>query len=236
MATKRRPPQRDQDRDGARRTPLTRERVLQAAIELADAAGIEALSMRKLAQELGVEAMTLYYHAANKDDILTGMLDVVTLEIDLPDPDAPWREGLRATAISAHRIYLRHPWAAALSLAPARLRPSRLRYMDAILASLRRGGFSVDMTHHAYHALESHIVGFTLWVVGITSGIATLEDEGAGLFEVIAAGTYPYLLEHFHHHQQIDGTTEASEFEFGLDLLLDALERRLAGEMPPGSA
>jgi AcrR family transcriptional regulator len=217
------------ERAATQRTPLTLDRVLGAAIELADTAGIDALSMRKLAQVLGVEAMTLYYHAANKDDILNGMLDVVTTEIELPGPEAPWREALRATAVSAYEIYLRHPWAAGLSLSPARMRPSRLRYMDAILASLRRGGFSTDMAHHAYHALESHIVGFTLWVVGISTGVASLEDEGAGLVEVIAAGPYPYLLEHVEHHRQIDGTSDDSEFEFGLDLLLDGLERRQAG-------
>jgi AcrR family transcriptional regulator len=205
--------------------------VLTVAMELADEHGLEKLTMRRLAERLGVEAMTLYYHVANKDDILDGILDRVIDEIELPPPGSDWKPALRRLAISAHETYMRHPWAAGLTLSPARLRPARLRYMDALLASLRQGGFSAEMTHHAYHAIESHIVGFTLWVVGITTGIADLGDGGATLFAEIARQPYPYLIEHMEVHQAIDssdGAGDEGEFEFGLDLLLDGLERTLA--------
>ncbi|MEO6579495.1 MAG: TetR/AcrR family transcriptional regulator C-terminal domain-containing protein, partial [Candidatus Limnocylindria bacterium] len=152
------------------RQPMSRERVLDAAISLADRGGIGALSMRKLAQELGVEAMTLYYHVANKEAILEGIVDMVVSEIELPPADAEWKPALRRSAISAHDVLQRHPWTAGLMLAPNRVSQARLRHMDAVLGTLRRAGFSAEMTDHAYHALDSHIMGFTLWVVGMNIG------------------------------------------------------------------
>ena len=196
--------------------------MLREAIKLADTDGVDALSMRRLGQALGVEAMSLYHHVANKADLLSGILDLVTEEIELPEAGADWKPALRATANSAHRVFLQHPWAANLTLS-AGTGPGRYRYMEAILQSLREGGFSAEMTHHAYHALESHIVGFTLWVVGITASLAAAGDE---LEDVVKSfeTTYPYLFEHAGEHGRERQPGDRTEFEFGLDLILDGLE------------
>ena len=148
------------------RLPLSRERVLHAALALADEAGIASLSMRRLGQALGVEAMSLYNHVANKDDLLDGIVELVASEIELPSDAVDWKEGLRQTAISSHEVFLRHRWACSLMMRP-RASPARMRWMEAVLRTLRQAGFSADMTHHAYHALDSHITGFTLWLVSM---------------------------------------------------------------------
>jgi AcrR family transcriptional regulator len=211
---------------------LNRDRVLRTAIELADEGGIEALSMRRLAHSLGVEAMTLYHHVANKDEILDSIVDLVVSEIELPAPGEDWKPGLRALAISAHEQLLRHRWAAALTLT-GRLRPARARYMDAMLGTLREGGFSASLAHHGYHALESHIVGFTMWLVGIRAGMAKYEQDGGPLLADLPIGDNPWLAEHIEEHrlEEAGGGGAVSEFEFGLDLILDGLERvRAASE------
>ena len=210
-----------------RRLPLTRERVLRAAIGLADAGGIEGLSMRRLAQELGVEAMSLYYHVANKNDILNGIVDQVVSEFELPAVRADWKIAIRTTAVSAHEVLVRHPWAASLVLSGTGLSKARLRYMDAILGSLRRAGFSADMTDHAYHALDSHIMGFTLWQVGMNLGSEDDLKAMAGEFLAqLSVEEFPYLAEHVEQHLK-PRTDDVSEFEFGLGLILDGLERLL---------
>ena len=206
------------------RVPLSRERVLRAAIGLADEGGIESLSMRKLGQRLGVEAMSLYYHAANKDDILDGIVDIVVSEIDVPSGGGDWKAAMRASAISAHEVLLRHPWAASLILSGPTVRPARLRYMDSILGCLREAGFSAEMTDHAYHALDSHIMGFTLWQVGISVGLARLGSVATFLQE-FSVDQYPYLAEHIEQHLRERSPDDEGEFEFGLDLILDGLER-----------
>ena len=208
-----------------RRAPLTRERVLRAAIDLADAGGIEALSMRRLAQELGVEAMSLYYHVTNKNDILNGIVDLVVSEFELPPAEADWKAAIRTTAVSAHEVLVRHPWAANLVLSGTGVSEARLRYMDAILGSLRRAGFSADMTDHAYHALDSHIMGFTLWQVGMNLGSEDELRAMAGEFLAqLSAEEFPYLAEHVEQHLK-PRTDDVGEFEFGLGLILDGLER-----------
>ncbi|MGH2444599.1 MAG: TetR/AcrR family transcriptional regulator C-terminal domain-containing protein [Candidatus Limnocylindria bacterium] len=208
---------------------MSRERVLRAAIELADEAGIEALTMRRLAQQLGVEAMTLYYHVANKNDILAGIVDLVVEEIALPTAGGDWKAELRASSISAHDVLVRHPWSASLVLSGPGLSQARMRQMDAILGTLRSGGFSADMTDHAYHALDSHIMGFTLWQVGMDLG----DDEedlaalAASVLESLAPNALPHLVEHIHQHLRPSDPEDEGEgeFAFGLDLLLDGLER-----------
>ena len=208
------------------RVPLSRDRVLEAAIDLADAAGIESLTMRRLAQELGVEAMTLYYHVANKDDILDGMVELVISQYELPSPDGDWKAELRKTAISAYEVLSRHPWAASLSLSGRGPGTARLRYSDAILGTLRRGGFSADMTDHAYHALESHIMGFTLWEVGMNLGSPEdLARLATAFMAQLPADEFPYMAEHVQQHLRPRGPEEEGEFAFGLDLILDGLER-----------
>ena len=207
------------------REPLSRERVLGAAIGLADAHGIESLTMRRLAQELGVEAMTLYYHVANKREILNGIADMVVGEIELPPPGAEWKAALRTTAISAHEVFLRHRWAASLVLSSAES-SARLRYMNAILGTLRQAGFSAEMTDHAYHALESHIVGFTLWVVGMDLGSREeLASLARAFLEQLPRDELPHLAEHVEQHLMPRRADDEGDFVFGLDLILDGLER-----------
>lgn len=207
------------------RTPLSKERVLRAAITLADEGGIEALTMRKLAQELGVEAMSLYYHVANKDDILDGIVDTVVSEIEVPSKEVAWKAAIRQSAISAHDVLLRHPWACRLMLSHTRVLLGRLRYMDSLLATLREGGFSPEMTHHAYHALDSHIMGFTLWEASFTFTAEDLPKLGATFLQELPTGEYPYLVEHVEQHLDESSREDEGEFEFGLDLILDGLER-----------
>jgi AcrR family transcriptional regulator len=218
------------------RIPLSRERVLRAAIDLADAGGIESLTMRRLAQELGVEAMTLYYHVANKDDILTGMVDIVLSEFELPLRGADWKGEVRRTAISAHEVLVRHPWAASLVLTAAGISPARLRYMDSILGSFREAGFSAEMTDHAYHAVESHIMGFTLWEVGMNLGS---QEELAALatnfLERLPVDEFPYLAEHVEQHLKPRRADDPGEFAFGLELILDGLERLRSTASAPDS-
>ena len=206
------------------RERLSRERVLRAAIGIADRDGIEALTMRRLANELGVGAMTAYYHVAGKDELLGGMVDLVVGEMDLPPHGVEWKAALKHAAMSMHRVLLAHPWSAALILNGPVASRARLRQMDAILGCLRRGGFSAEQTDHAYHALDSHIMGFTLWLVGISAGIERL-GAVVNAFDLFDADALPHLAEHAREHMRERGPDEKGEFEFGLDLILDGLER-----------
>jgi AcrR family transcriptional regulator len=209
------------------RAPLTRERVLRAALQIADDAGIEALSMRKLGQALGVEAMSLYNHVANKDDLLDGIVDLAVREIELPSTAGDWEPELRACAISAHEAFLRHPWACRLVLS-SRVLSSRLRYLEAILGKLRTSGFSAETTYHAYHALDSHILGFTLWEAGHKLPSDVPQEFVSSFLRTLPANEYPHLVEHIHQHVEKlgrDADDEEGEFEFGLDLILDSLRR-----------
>lgn len=206
------------------RVPLSRDRVLRAAMVLADESGIESLSMRRLGQQLGVEAMSLYNHVANKDDILDGIVDIVVSEIDVPSSGTEWKAAMRRSAISAHDVLQRHPWANALMMS-AGVRPARLRYMDSVLRRLREAGFSAGMTHLAYHALDSHIVGFALWQAGYAALPQDLSDLAATFLREHSVDEYPYLVEHVEQHLKERSADDVSEFEFGLDLILDGLER-----------
>ena len=204
------------------RAPLSRDRVLTAAVALADEAGIEALSMRKLAKELGVEAMSLYNHVANKDDLLGGMFELVSSEIELPVGGA-WRDDIRRHAISGHDVLLRHPWACNLALTPTTAGSSVPR-AEWLLRRLREAGFSADVTYHAFHALEAHILGFTLWQLG--HGIRS-QDDVAPLVEAFLRAfpedEYPYLHEHVGQHTA-GGAAGRGAFELVLDLILDGLD------------
>jgi AcrR family transcriptional regulator len=212
--------------DEKARIPLTRERVLTAALDLADRHGIETLTMRRLAQELGVEAMSLYHYVRNKQDLLGGICDLVVSEYELPAPAAPWKAAVRRTAISAYEALIRHPWAASLLLSGTPESRARIRYMDAVLGAFRTGGFSADLTDHAYHALDSHIMGFTLWVVGMNLGtqeeLATMASD---FLRELPRDDFPHLVEHIEQHLKPRDPDEEGEFAFGLDLLLDGLER-----------
>jgi AcrR family transcriptional regulator len=219
---------------------LSKERVLRAAIALADAGGIEALSMRRLAQELGVEAMSLYNHVANKDEILDGIVDLVVSEIELPSTAEDWDVAIRKCATSAHAAFLRHPWACSLVISPTTtptlrtgppVHTARLRYMEWLLGRLREAGFSPDLTYHAYHALDSHILGFTLWELGHSAaaksfgGAKEFADFAQSFLLELRAGDFPYLAEHVEQHLSASSDDGEREFEFGLDLILDGLEK-----------
>jgi AcrR family transcriptional regulator len=193
---------------------------------LADEGGIESLSMRKLAQALGVEAMSLYYHVPNKDDIVGGILGLAMAEVELPPGDRDWKEAIRASATSVHDVLQRHPWAATQMMSPNRVSDARIEWMDAVLGRLRQAGFSANQTHHAYHALDSHITGSTLWESGYAVALRNAPVSPEGFLSSLPEGAYPYLVEHVHTHMA--GPDDITEFEFGLGLILDSLERILA--------
>lgn len=215
------------------RTPLTRERVLQAAVSFADENGIESLSMCKLGQQLGVEAMSLYNHVVNKDDILDGVVEMVVGEFAVPPDEAPWRVALRETERSVHEVLLRHPWAAAL--VESRVSPSRVRfrYSEAVIGTLRRAGFSIELAYRAQLTISSYIYGFTLQEVSWPFEPEERHDVAATLQPQVAADEHPYLTEMIGWIMQTrvpnadrkDVVAYESEFEFGLDLILDGLER-----------
>ena len=215
------------------REPLSRERVLRAAMKIADREGLEALSMRRLASDLGVEAMSLYYYVKGKDEILSGIVELAIGEIQPPVPGNDPRAAIRASAISYHDTLRRHPWAHGMitgtikrlgGSAADRVSPTQMQYMEAELGCLRLAGFSPLMTHHAYHLLDSHIVGSTLWEAGIAAAIpkGSLPDLAKGFMARLQGGQFPYTIEHIQQHMG-EHKGEKSPFEFGLDLILDGL-------------
>src|SRR4051794_35534183 len=207
-----------------RRKPLSRERILDTALAVADEEGIEALSMRKLAQALGYEAMSLYNHVANKDDLLDGLLDAVLDETELPAPDEHWDAAIRASAVSVHDALRRHTWAAPLLMSAAHVRPSRLRYMDSLLGRLGAAGFGPETTYHAYHVIDGHIFGFSLWEISHSSYTPSDEVDMREMFDrIITVEAYPDLREHGLQHFADGAHRQVSAFEFGLDLILDGL-------------
>jgi len=211
------------------RLPMSRERVLRAAMLLADRDGIESLTMRKLARELGVEAMTLYYYVARKDDILDGIADLVASQIEVPSGGADWKAAARQRAISAHDALVRHPWASMLWVSRRALGPGRLRYMDAGLRGLQDAGFTRELTERAFHAVENHIVGFTLQEMSFAIETEEVTEGGAAFLRDLPADEYPYLAEHVAQHLEGPGHLNEGDFEFALDLILDGIERIVDG-------
>jgi len=208
------------------RTPLNRDRVLRAAVALADETGISSLSMRKLGEALGVEAMSLYNHVANKDDLLDGMIDVVFSEIDLPPASTGWKAAMRQRAISARHVLARHRWA--IGLMESRTSPgaATLRHHDAVIGTLREGGFSVALAAHAFSALDSYIYGFALQEASLPFDTAEETAEVAqAMMQQFSTGAYPHLTELTVEHVLQPGYDYGNEFEFGLDLILDGVER-----------
>jgi AcrR family transcriptional regulator len=217
------------DPNPAPRIPLTKQRVLAAAVALADRDGVRSLSMRKLAQELGVEAMSLYHHVANKDAILDGIVDVVFTEIDLPSGEADWKAAMRHRAISAREALRRHPWAAGLMESRSTPGPATLRHHDAVLGILRTAGFSVELAAHANSLLDSYIYGFALQEANLPFDTP---QETAELAQTIMAefpaDAYPHLTEMAVQHVLRPGYDYGNEYQFGLDLILDGLDRARA--------
>lgn len=208
----------------SKRVPLTRERVLRAAVQLADEGGIDVVSMRKVAQELGVEAMSLYNHVANKDEVLDGMTDIVVGEIEVPEIGADWKLAMRRRAISAHGVLMRHPWACLLVVSRMNIGPSMLRYVNATIGSLREAGFSYAMADHAWNAIDSHVYGFTLQKLNFPLDPAEYASAARMFLPRLSQEEYPYMrtLTQLVAQGKHNGL---HDFEFGLDLILDGLER-----------
>jgi len=208
------------------RTPLNRDRVLKAALDLADTRGFEDLTMRKLAKELGVEAMSLYNHVRNKEDLLAGLVDIVFGEIEVAEPgSADWRTAMRERSLSMREALLRHPWAIGLMEGRARPGPENIRYHNAVVGCLREGGFAFREAVHAMSALDAYTYGFALQERGLP--FETPEESAqvmdAQRAQVPDMDSYPYLVEVATELQKA-GYDYAKEFAFGLDLILDGLE------------
>ena len=218
-----------QHNESSPRVPLSRERVLRAAVALADERGIEELSMRKLGQQLGVEAMSLYNHVANKEDVLDGMVDFVVGEIDPPPTGTDWKTAVRERALSARRALLRHPWTSRVLESRTTPTPMVLEYFDSMIGLFRAGGFSIDLTHHAMHAMGSRLFGFTQELFDDSSN--DLDPEAEAVMLQTMAAQYPHLgemalaISHDENSVVGQGCDDQFEFEFALDLLLDGLER-----------
>jgi len=207
------------------RTPLSRDRVLRVAIALADKSGIESVTMRNVGQKLQVEAMSLYNHVANKDDILDGIVDLVFSEISLPAGRAPWKSAMRKRAIAAHEALLRHPWAPSLMQSRTKPGPATMRHHDSVLGTLRNAGFSLVMAAHAFSAIDAYVYGFALQQINIPlQSREQTAEVGESILRKLA-GAYPHLAEMITKHAMKPGYDYAKEFEFGLDLILDGLER-----------
>jgi AcrR family transcriptional regulator len=209
------------------RTPLSRDLILRTAVDLADAGGLAALSMRKLAERLRVEAMSLYYHVSDKEDLLDGMVDSVFAEIDLPPRGEPWQAAMRRRAVSARVTLARHPWALGLMESRANAGPATLRHHDAVIGSLRAAGFTIAMAARAYSLIDSYVYGFALQAAALPfETTAEVEDVAATMLDRLPAETYPHLTEMIIGHALKPGYSHESEFEAGLDLILDGLERQ----------
>ena len=207
-----------------KRAPLTRERILRAGLDIADARGIDALTMRELGQVLGVEAMAMYRHFANKDAILEGILDVVLREVELAPAASDWAAATRTSAVSLHEALDRHPWATKLLTTPVGLRPVRLAFAESLLTYLERAGFPDDVCYHAYHVLDAYIVGFSLWQEGHSLSASQRAEVARRFATDISFADYPRLLEHHDQHAAAGPHQDVNAFETGLDLILEGLD------------
>ena len=218
------------EQSATRRTPLTRDRVLQTAVDLADASGISALTLRGIGERLGVEAMSLYYHVANKEAILDGVVDLIFREIEqevggfaVPESDDSWKAALRERILGARTVMLRHPWIPSVLDTRANIGFTQARYVDSVVGTLRSGGFSYDLIHHAMHALGSRMFGFTQELG---------DDNNAGGDELAQLAEHvPHLanmlavVAHTDPESTLGWCDDQFEFEFGLDIVLDGLDR-----------
>lgn len=203
------------------RIPLSRDRILTAAVDLADTEGVEKMSMRKLSASLGFEVMSLYNHVASKHDLMTAMVDWVAGEMDRRQPDHPWKEDVRSMSTSAHDVLLRHRWAAPLwsESIPG---SNRTLLMEDLLAAFREGGFSPRLAHFGFHAVTMHIVGYTLQQLSYAAGADRRELTSESFLNALQVERFPYLFEHVEYHKH---EKDGGDFEFILDLILDGLDR-----------
>lgn len=197
--------------------------MLTGAIALADREGVGGLSMRRIAGELGFEVMSLYHHVANKDDLLDAMVDVVAAGIVTPQDTDPWREALRATAVSTHHALLRHPWSAPLwsSRPPG---PARLALIETLLRTLARSGLPHELAHHGFHAVNNHVLGYSLQEQSFSVRGGEMEAMARDFLATLPADTYPHLAAHVREH--VEDPAPGRSFEFVLDLILDGLQAR----------
>ena len=211
----------------APRAQLTRQQVIAAAVELADSEGIESISMRRLAQELAVEAMSLYTHVRNKDDLLDGMADAVISEIPPSAAGAGWKASLRQMALAARKVMLRHPWAPRIVETRTAPGPAALGYINTVLGTLREGGFTIAQAHQAIHILGSRALGFTQALFD-DSGDGDLDPETAAQLQSQLGATHPYVVEMalaVTHSGALGACDDAAVFAFALDFILDGLDR-----------
>ncbi len=222
------------------RQPLNDERVFKAAIHVADVEGLKAVTMRRLAEELGVEAMSLYYHVPNKEAVLDGMADALVremlnaaTELGGPDPEADWQGAMRARILAARSVMMQHKWAPQVFEARTQVSSTVMIYFNDLLGIMRAGGFSYDLAHHAMHALGSRSLGFTQELFEPEEGEEPGPEEEADLMEQMAE-TVPYLVQmmveitHDDPEDTLGWCDDETEFKFGLDLILDGLARKLA--------
>jgi AcrR family transcriptional regulator len=214
----------DQPRD-----PLTRERVLEGAVALADEIGVDALTMRKLATALGVKPMTIYHHVDGREEIINGMVDLVFSEIALPPTDHDWKSAIRERCLSARQALKRHRWAAPLMESRTSPGPATMTHHDAVIGCLRRGGLSLQLTAHAYATIDAFLYGFALQEANLPFEgdipAVQLDELAAGIVAAFPEGAYPSFLEFTTDHVLKPGYSFGASFEFGLDLILDGLER-----------
>jgi AcrR family transcriptional regulator len=216
----------------APRLRLSRERVLRSALDLADSGGVGALTIRSLAEELGVKPMSLYYYVANKEEILDGIVDIVFSEMDLPVVGGAWRTEISRRAHSARNVLRRHPWAIQLLQSRTSPGPATLRHHDAVLGTLRAGGFSREATAHAYAVLDAFIYGFAVQEASLPfEGPDGVTDVAQPIMELMAAGEYPHMTDMTVGYYLQPGYDFADEFQFGLTMLLEGLSALLPG--PP---
>ena len=221
-------------RDSAPRPRLSRERVLQGAVAVADAGGIASLTIRSLAAELGVKPMAVYHHVANKEEILDGIVDIVFSEIELPTIGGEWHSEMRRRAASAREAMRRHPWA--IGLVETRTSPgfATLRHHDAVIGTLRAGGFSVAMTAHAFALIDAFVYGFALSEATLPfNGPDTVPEVAEQMMAQFSPDEYPHLVEFSVEHVMKPGYDYSEEFEFGLSVILDGLAKSADDDSPP---
>jgi AcrR family transcriptional regulator len=214
--------------EAARRSPVNRDRALERALAVADAEGLEAVTMRRLARELGVEAASLYHHVSGKDEVLDGLVDMVSAQIELPSGSAGWRPAIRQRAVDTRAVLRRHPWAVALMASRTSPGPATLRLLDAGIACFRRGGFSVETAAHAISAVDSYVHGFVLQEVNLPfQNESELAAMTAAIMEQFPRADFPYLFELTTERVQQPGYRYGDEFDVGLEVVLDGIDARL---------
>jgi AcrR family transcriptional regulator len=207
-----------------KRPVLSRQRVLDGAMTVADAGGLDALTIRSLAQQLHVAPMAIYHYVANKEEILDGVVDLVFAEMEYPSADADWRAALHRRCTSARHVLRRHPWAIPLLQSRTSPGPATLRHLDAVIGCLRRAGFSVRMTAHAYAMIDSYVYGFALSEASLPiNGPDTVAEVATSMQEGFSIGDYPHLSEFSAEHVMQPDYDFGQEFDFGLTVILDAL-------------